>query len=80
MPSKSMKEITVKDYKKFIKTHKEIVFEDRIGKKKVVIQIGQPLKIRQLQPKIFVMEAFTTWSFPKRGDWATHKENLGGQI
>ncbi|MDH5745256.1 MAG: DNA methylase, partial [Candidatus Aminicenantes bacterium] len=70
-----MKEVTVKDYNKFIKTHKEIVIEDRIGKKKVYIQIGQPHKLKTLQPKNFVIEPFTTWSFPKRSAWATHKGN-----
>jgi len=73
-----MKEITVKDYKKFIKIHKEIVIEDRIGKKEEVIKIGQKQKIKSLQPKSFTLEAFTTWSFPKRGDWATHKGNYRG--
>ncbi|UCE74102.1 MAG: hypothetical protein JSV56_13960 [Methanomassiliicoccales archaeon] len=70
-----MREIMVKDYKRFIRTHKEIVIEDRIGKKEEVIKIGQKQKIKSLQPKSFTLEAFTTWSFPKRGNWATHKGN-----
>jgi DNA modification methylase len=73
-----MKEITVKDYKKFIKTHKEIVIQDRIGKKELSIKIGSPHKIKTLQPKSFTLQAFTTWSFPKRGSWATHKGNYRG--
>ena len=68
-----MKEITVTDYKKFIKTHKEIIIEDRIGKREEVIKIGEKQKIKSLQPKSFTLQPFTTWSFPKRGNWATHK-------
>ena len=74
-----MKEVTVKDFSRFIKTHKEIVLHDRIGKKEIKIKIGQPHKLKKnLQPKDFTLQAFTTWSFPKRGNWATHKGNYRG--
>ena len=76
---KSMKEITVKNFTRFIKTHKEIILEDRIGKKQISIPIGQPHKLKKnLQPRTFTLQAFTTWSFPKRGNWATHKGNYRG--
>lgn len=73
-----MKEITEDDYKKFIKLHKEIVIEDRIGKKPVKIRIGEEKKIRKFQPSDFELEAINIWSFPHRGDWATHKGDYRG--
>ncbi|MEM4728591.1 MAG: DNA methyltransferase [Thermoplasmata archaeon] len=31
-----------------------------------------------LQPPAFTLEPFTTWSFPDRGEWATHRGNYRG--
>jgi len=31
--------------------------------------------MRKIQPENFEIETTTVWSFPKRGDWATHKNN-----
>ena len=73
-----MKEITNKDYKEFIKNHDEIVIEDRIGSKPVVIKIGQKKKIKTFQPKNFELEGTNVWSYPHRGDWATHKGDYRG--
>lgn len=64
----SMKEITDADYQEFIKKHKEVVIE---GTK---IPLLGPRKLRKLNPPEFKLETSTVWSFPKRGDWATHKE------
>jgi DNA modification methylase len=64
-----MEEITTKDYQDFIKRHKKIVVED------TELEIGQPLKITELEPKDFELETNTVWSFPKRGKWATHYLN-----
>jgi DNA modification methylase len=64
-----MKEITLNDYKSFIKNHKKVMIED------VELEIGQPKKIQELQPKDFVPETSTVWSFPNRGNWATHYLN-----
>jgi DNA modification methylase len=68
----NMKEITYKDYKEFIKTHHEITIEN------VKIEIGQPKKIIEFQPKEFELEKINVWSFPQRGTWATHKGNFRG--
>ncbi len=73
-----MKEITFEDYKKFIKTHTEIVIEDRIGGKPVIIKIGEKKKIKKFQPSNFELEATNVWSYPHRGNWATHKGNYRG--
>ena len=73
-----MREITERDYREFIKTNKVLTFKDRIGKREIKIEIGKPHKIKRLQPKNFELEGTTVWSFPKRGDWATHKGNYRG--
>jgi len=67
-PVKS-REITDSDYKEFLKTHKSVTIED------TKLEIGIPAHIKTLQPKRFELEATTVWSFPKRGDWATHPLN-----
>ena len=36
------------------------------------------VKEDNLQPKLFEEEITTVWSFPDRGDWATHKGNFPG--
>ncbi|MEA3307399.1 MAG: DNA methylase, partial [Elusimicrobiota bacterium] len=73
-----MQEITEEDYKNFIKKHNEIVIEDKIGGKPVIIKIGQKKKIKKYQPKDFELEGTNVWSYPRRGDWATHKGNYRG--
>ena len=73
-----MREITVKDFSKFIKSHSQVTFSDRLGKRQVNIPIGLTHKIKTLQPSDFRLQIFTTWSFPKRGNWATHKGNYRG--
>jgi len=35
-------------------------------------------RIQNIQPKEFEIECSTVWSFPKRGDWATHKGDYRG--
>ena len=65
----SWREITDADYMKFIKTHSYVVIED------TKLEIGKPNEIKLLQPKEFNLETTTVWSFPKRGDWATHYLN-----
>ncbi|MCG2825023.1 MAG: RsmD family RNA methyltransferase [Thermoplasmatales archaeon] len=64
-----MSALTSSDYKNFVSAHNEIVIED------VKIPIGKHLKVKRLQPESFEMETNTVWSFPKRGDWATHYRN-----
>lgn len=64
----SMKEVTEKDLKEFIKNHKEVTIED------IKLKIGGYKEIKQLQPN-FTPESTTVWSFPDRGEWATHYLN-----
>jgi len=65
----SMKEITYENYLKFVKKHKFVIIED------TKLEIGKNWKIKTLQPEKFELEATNVWSFPKRGDWATHYLN-----
>ncbi len=76
----AMREISEEDYEEFLKTHKEVIFEDRIGKRRVVIKLEGRKVIPQdkFHPKNFKLEGTTVWSFPKRGDWATHKGDFRG--
>lgn len=64
-----MREITHADYLKFIETHKKVRIED------VELEIGGKKKIKQLQPIDFEPQTTTVWSFPSRGNWATHYLN-----
>jgi len=62
----------------YAKKHKEIQIQDRIGEPPKPIPIGTIHRISALQPANFTLEPFTTWSFPDRGDWATHQGNYRG--
>jgi DNA modification methylase len=73
-----MREIGDKDYRTFIKKHKEIVIKDRIGKRDVIIKIGEKERVKKYQPKDFELEGTNVWSFPHRGNWATHKGDYRG--
>ncbi|MEM0143734.1 MAG: DNA methyltransferase [Candidatus Parvarchaeum sp.] len=64
-----MHEITDEDYKKFLNMHKKIVIED------TELEIGSHKNIKVLEPEDFKQEVTNVWSFPKRGDWATHSLN-----
>jgi len=64
-----MKEITEKDYKDFIKSHQFVVIEN------VKVSLSKEHKIEKFEPEDFKLERTTVWSFPDRGDWATHKGN-----
>jgi len=67
-----MKLVTWDEYREFIKTHKYVRIEE------AVIPIGKPHNIRKYQPGDFALETGTVWSFPERGDWATHRGNYRG--
>ncbi len=64
-----MREITDADYKKFVEKHKKIIIEE------TELEIGNHNDIKTLQPEEFEQEVTTVWSFPKRGNWATHPLN-----
>ncbi len=65
----SMQELTKKEYSDFVKKHSSVTIED------TVIEIGKSWKLKSLEPENFELETTTIWSFPKRGNWATHYLN-----
>jgi DNA modification methylase len=64
-----MKEITEKEYKEFLKNHNSVTIEN------VQVLLPKEQKIESFEPENFKLETTTVWSFPERGDWATHKGN-----
>lgn len=38
----------------------------------------RPPHVARLEPEVFSIEPTTVWSFPKRGDWATHDASYRG--
>ncbi len=67
-----MQEITRDDYKQFLKSHKEV----EIGG--VKIPLHEKWRIKRFAPTTFTPEFSTVWSFPERGDWATHAGDYRG--
>ncbi|MEM1512253.1 MAG: DNA methyltransferase [Candidatus Jordarchaeales archaeon] len=67
-----MRLITLEEYLDYVKNHKEVVVED------AAIRIGEKHRIKEYQPRSFALETTTVWSFPSRGDWATHKGDYRG--
>lgn len=75
-----MSEVTQDDYLVFVQSHDHVELSDRLGKRRVYVKIGENHNVssKKLQPKNFEQESTTVWSFPKRGNWATHKGNFRG--
>lgn len=65
---RGMEEITYSDYLEYKSNHKKVI----VGSKELSLEV-KPSKI--LEPVDFEVEKTTVWSYPKRGDWATHKHN-----
>jgi DNA modification methylase len=65
-------EITRTDYKQFLQSHPEV----EIGETKIKLQ--PKWTISKFAPSTFTPETTTVWSFPDRGDWATHVGNYRG--
>jgi DNA modification methylase len=68
----AMKEVSHSDYLEFLKSHKYVKIED------VKVALPQKHEIEKFAPKDFSLETTTVWSFPDRGDWATHMGNYRG--
>lgn len=68
----SMREITCEDYRKFLEKHNYVVIEN------VKISLPKKHEITRFAPENFAPESTTVWSFPDRGDWATHLGNYRG--
>lgn len=68
-----MKKITRNDYQRFVDKHSSVKIEDV-----EVPLIGEWSITRFAPPKKYKPETQTVWSFPDRGDWATHIGNYRG--
>jgi DNA modification methylase len=68
----SMREITDAEYKDFLKNHDSVVIDN------VKVPLVKEHIITKFEPENFKLETTTVWSFPERGDWATHKGDYRG--
>jgi len=69
----SMVEVTHRDYEEFIKACREVVVEN------VRVRLCEKRSISSYAPpKEYKLEHETVWSFPDRGDWATHVGDYRG--
>jgi len=72
-PYRTMELVTFEDFKRFIAEKKIVTVENQD------VKIGNQWKILTFAPpKDYVPEDYTVWSFPNRGDWATHVGNYRG--
>jgi DNA modification methylase len=68
-----MRLVTQDEFLKFLAESKSVTIED------VKVDIGKPWHITSFaSPKDYTVEEFTIWSFPNRGDWATHSGKYRG--
>lgn len=67
-----MRLITFEEYLNYIKHHKYVTIEN------TTIEVGKKHRIEKYHPYSFTLETTTVWSFPDRGDWATHRGNYRG--
>lgn len=73
-----MREITEEDYRTSLKSSGELVFNNSITGKENRIPF-EPIPFpKKMAPDEFTQETTTVWSFPARGNWATHKGDYRG--
>jgi DNA modification methylase len=71
--SLTMTRITREDFYDFVKASKSVTIEE------VEVPIGNSWSIKSIgPPHDYRPETTTVWSFPDRGDWATHAGNYRG--
>ena len=67
-----MRYIKREEYEQFIQTHSFVEIDN------TKVNIQKNWKISEYQPSKYIPEEWTVWSFPDRGDWATHVGNYRG--
>ncbi len=68
-----MREITEAQYRAFQKTHRHVQIEN------VRVELRGHAQVKAFgPPNDYKPELSTVWSFPDRGDWATHRGNYRG--
>ncbi|MGA2199702.1 MAG: DNA methyltransferase [Nitrososphaerales archaeon] len=60
------------EYMRFLRSHDSVPIEN------VTVKLAKKWEIQGFQPDNYVSEEWTVWSFPDRGDWATHAGNYRG--
>ncbi len=73
-PELSEMELVTRDqFRKFVSEREFVTIEN------VKVEIGKPWRVKTFAPpKDYKPEEFTVWSFPSRGDWATHSGKYRG--
>lgn len=70
---RKMEQVTVEDYRRFVRRNRKVKIEN------VPVKIGDKWTISEFgPPEGYVPETLTVWSFPNRGNWATHAGNYRG--
>ncbi|MGQ9900654.1 MAG: TRM11 family SAM-dependent methyltransferase [Fimbriimonadales bacterium] len=67
-----MREVRWEEYEAYRQSHAQVIIEE------TPIPLTGLKLIDRVQPDSFVPESTTVWSFPDRGDWATHRGNYRG--
>jgi len=67
-----MREIAHSEYREFLKNHDHVIIEDS------KVSLPKKHEITKFAPDNFAPETTTVWSFPDRGDWATHLGDYRG--
>ena len=71
-PYLDMGRVTKAEYQEFLRSHHSVQIEN------VEVKLVKKWEIKSYQPENFAPEEWTVWSFPERGDWATHAGNYRG--
>lgn len=70
---KEMTRISTDEYRDFLRAHDSVLIEN------VAVKLAKKWKLESLSPPAsYRPESTTVWSFPDRGDWATHSGNYRG--
>jgi len=69
-----MREVSWDEYWAFVKQHKSVIIEDV----EIKLKAGKWEINNYAPPRDYKLERDTVWSFPERGDWATHKGDYRG--
>ncbi len=69
---REMQEVTHEDYLNFRRTNSFVTIEN------IKVELPEKHKIKKFAPSDFHLETTTVWSFPDRGEWATHRGNYRG--
>ena len=67
-----MRSVTHAEYLQFLNAHDSVDVESN------QVKLPKTWRIEKFGPSNFVPEEWTIWSFPYRGDWATHNGNYRG--